>query len=213
MLTGPRCRSPHPIPWNGCTAISRAEAGDAPPRDCRMFRPLLSAIIMKLLAKTAEERYQTAGGLERDLRRCVAEWETQRAHWRLRARRTRHARPASDPRATLWTRGASPKRCWPPSTRVPEKAAPLELVSGLWLFRHRQVLGRQMSSTRCWCRRADCSASGKFRPAQAATSRIRLSRRAFSEPGPGRCSVKNEIGPCASGATALARGAGERTQV
>jgi serine/threonine protein kinase len=38
----------------------------------------LSAIVMKLLAKTAEERYQTAGGLERDLRRCLAEWETQR---------------------------------------------------------------------------------------------------------------------------------------
>ena len=35
----------------------------------------VSAIIMKLLAKTAEERYQTAGGLESDLRRCLAEWE------------------------------------------------------------------------------------------------------------------------------------------
>ena len=31
---------------------------------------------MKLLAKTAEERYQTAAGVERDLRRCLAEWET-----------------------------------------------------------------------------------------------------------------------------------------
>ena len=30
---------------------------------------------MKLLAKTAEERYQTAAGLEADLRRCLAEWE------------------------------------------------------------------------------------------------------------------------------------------
>ena len=30
---------------------------------------------MKLLAKTAEERYQTAAGLEHDLRRCLAEWE------------------------------------------------------------------------------------------------------------------------------------------
>jgi predicted ATPase len=29
---------------------------------------------MKLLAKTAEERYQTAAGVERDLRRCLAEW-------------------------------------------------------------------------------------------------------------------------------------------
>src|ERR1700758_5570713 len=31
----------------------------------------VSAIIMKLLAKTAEDRYQTAAGLERDLRRCL----------------------------------------------------------------------------------------------------------------------------------------------
>ncbi len=37
----------------------------------------LSAIIMKLLAKTAEERYQTAAGAESDLRRCLAEWETR----------------------------------------------------------------------------------------------------------------------------------------
>jgi len=37
----------------------------------------LSAIIMKLLAKMAEERYQTAAGLESDLRRCLAEWETE----------------------------------------------------------------------------------------------------------------------------------------
>src|SRR5262245_12406618 len=37
----------------------------------------ISAIIMKLLAKTAEERYQTAAGLERDLRRCLAHWEVQ----------------------------------------------------------------------------------------------------------------------------------------
>jgi len=37
----------------------------------------VSAIIMKLLAKTAEERYQTAAGVEHDLRRCLADWETQ----------------------------------------------------------------------------------------------------------------------------------------
>jgi PAS domain S-box-containing protein len=34
----------------------------------------VSAIVMKLLAKTAEERYQTAGGVEHDLRRCLAGW-------------------------------------------------------------------------------------------------------------------------------------------
>ncbi len=37
----------------------------------------LSALIMKLLAKTAEERYQTAAGLERDLRRCLSDWEAR----------------------------------------------------------------------------------------------------------------------------------------
>ena len=36
---------------------------------------IVSQIVMKLLAKTAEERYQTAAGLEYDLRRCLAEWE------------------------------------------------------------------------------------------------------------------------------------------
>src|SRR5262249_39312781 len=36
-----------------------------------------SAIIMKLLAKTPEERYQTAYGVESDLRRCLAEWDTR----------------------------------------------------------------------------------------------------------------------------------------
>ena len=40
----------------------------------------LSAIVMKLLAKTALERYQTARGIAADLRRCQAEWE---AHGRI----------------------------------------------------------------------------------------------------------------------------------
>ena len=35
----------------------------------------ISSIVLKLLAKNAEDRYQTAAGLEADLRRCLAEWE------------------------------------------------------------------------------------------------------------------------------------------
>jgi PAS domain S-box-containing protein len=38
----------------------------------------VSHIIMKLLAKTAEERYQTAAGVEHDLQHCLAEWQRQR---------------------------------------------------------------------------------------------------------------------------------------
>ena len=37
----------------------------------------VSAITMKLLSKTAEERYQTAAGVEGDLRHCLSEWESQ----------------------------------------------------------------------------------------------------------------------------------------
>ncbi len=36
----------------------------------------LSAMVMRLLAKTADERYQTAAGLEVDLRHCLAQWES-----------------------------------------------------------------------------------------------------------------------------------------
>jgi serine/threonine protein kinase len=35
--------------------------------------PSVSAIVSRLLAKTAEERYQTAAGVESDLRRCLAQ--------------------------------------------------------------------------------------------------------------------------------------------
>jgi PAS domain S-box-containing protein len=50
----------------------------APPSErLRNIPSAVSAITMKLLAKTAEERYQTASGVENDLRRCLCEWQSQ----------------------------------------------------------------------------------------------------------------------------------------
>jgi PAS domain S-box-containing protein len=49
----------------------------SPPDRIAKLPPPLSAIVMGLLAKAVEERYQTAMGLEADLRRCLAEWETR----------------------------------------------------------------------------------------------------------------------------------------
>jgi PAS domain S-box-containing protein len=50
----------------------------APPSERLQDVPThVSAIVMKLLAKTAEERYQTAAGVESDLRHSLAEWETR----------------------------------------------------------------------------------------------------------------------------------------
>ena len=64
-----------PMEWVHCH-IARQPT---PPRERYKNVPAsVSAIVMKLLAKTAEERYQTAAGVESDLRRCLTEWETQR---------------------------------------------------------------------------------------------------------------------------------------
>jgi PAS domain S-box-containing protein len=76
MLTGnlPFTAS-HPMEWVHCHIARKA----VPPGERLKNIPTpVSAIVMKLLAKTAEERYQTAAGVESDLRRCLAEWETQR---------------------------------------------------------------------------------------------------------------------------------------
>jgi PAS domain S-box-containing protein len=61
-----------PLEWVHCH-IARQPV--APADRAETPRPL-SAIIMKLLAKNAEERYQTAAGLEADLRRCFTEWHS-----------------------------------------------------------------------------------------------------------------------------------------
>jgi hypothetical protein len=37
---------------------------------------MVEALVLKLLAKTAEERYQTAGGVAADLQTCLAAWES-----------------------------------------------------------------------------------------------------------------------------------------
>ena len=49
-----------------------------PSRVVRKVPERLGAIVMRLMAKTAEERYQTAAGVEADLARCLEEWEAQR---------------------------------------------------------------------------------------------------------------------------------------
>src|SRR5262245_22010220 len=63
-----------PMEWVHCH-IARTPA---PPGERLQGVPgAVSQIVVKLLAKPAEQRYQTAAGLERDLRRCLADWERQ----------------------------------------------------------------------------------------------------------------------------------------
>src|SRR5713226_481067 len=74
MLTGALpFAAADPLEWIHCH-IARQPT---PPGERAAVPEQLSTIIMKLLAKNAEERYQTASGLEADLRRCLGEWEAQ----------------------------------------------------------------------------------------------------------------------------------------
>src|SRR5882672_4927398 len=73
MLTGALpFAAADPLEWVHCH-IARQPI---PPADRATVPEPLSAITMKLLAKNAEERYQTDSGLEADLRRCLAEWRS-----------------------------------------------------------------------------------------------------------------------------------------
>jgi PAS domain S-box-containing protein len=74
MLTGSLPFSASdPMEWVHCHIARRP----VPPSDRLKTVPVpVSQIVMKLLAKTPEERYQTAAGVEQDLRHCLTQWET-----------------------------------------------------------------------------------------------------------------------------------------
>jgi PAS domain S-box-containing protein len=75
MLTGslPFTAS-DPMEWVHCHIARQAYA---PGERASGIPEVLSSVVMKLLAKTADERYQTAAGVEADLRRCLSEWQSQ----------------------------------------------------------------------------------------------------------------------------------------
>jgi PAS domain S-box-containing protein len=76
MLTGalPFMAS-DPMEWVHCH-IARQPV--PPAERLKDIPSIVSAFVSKLLAKTAEERYQTAAGVESDLRRCLAQWQRER---------------------------------------------------------------------------------------------------------------------------------------
>ena len=104
----------------------------------------LSAIVMKLLAKTAEERYQTAAGVEADLRRCLAEWESHGRIEPFPLGASRRIGPAADPGEALrpGARDRHAARFLRPG-RGERHAGTRARVR---LFRHRQVLGGERAA-------------------------------------------------------------------
>ena len=86
MLTGALPFSAaDPMEWVHCHIARKP----APPAERLKSVPaVLSGIVMKLLAKTAEDRYQTAAGVEHDLRRCLDRMGAPGTHRALCARRS-----------------------------------------------------------------------------------------------------------------------------
>jgi serine/threonine protein kinase len=73
MLTGVLpFKASDPTEWVHCHIDRRPVAPD---QYAKEIPAPLSAIVMKLLAKTAEERYQITAGVAGDLRHCLKEWE------------------------------------------------------------------------------------------------------------------------------------------
>lgn len=74
LLTGSLpCSGRDPMEWVHChIAIVPPPVVERNPR----IPPALSAIVMKLLTKDPEERYQTARGLQADLERCFERWRS-----------------------------------------------------------------------------------------------------------------------------------------
>jgi predicted ATPase/signal transduction histidine kinase/GAF domain-containing protein len=72
MLTGELpFTATHPAEWIHCHLARQP----IPPNERVNAVPeTVAAIVMKLLAKTPEDRYQTAVGVETDLRKCLKEW-------------------------------------------------------------------------------------------------------------------------------------------
>ena len=107
------------------------------------------------------------------------------AHWRLRARRTRHARPASDPRAKLYGRERRSEALLAAFDRVLKSGA-LELVlvsgySGIGKSSVVNELHKGNYSPRVgWSRRPAAWVAGSARASRMAVRALRLLRRPVS---------------------------------
>jgi hypothetical protein len=102
-----------------------------------------ASVLSVLLAKTPEDRYQTAAGLERDLRRCLAEWEAQG--------RTGEFPPGGNDTADrllipgkLYGRARDADAACRFRTHDENRRAPARARLGL--FRHRQILRRERAA-------------------------------------------------------------------
>ena len=130
-----------PMEWVHCHIAKRP----VPPAERRQGMPeVVSAIVMKLLAKTAEDRYQTAAGVEQRPAALPRAVGSRRPDRRIPARRTRHTRPAGHSGKAVWTRARDRDAARRLRARGDERDA--GAGARLRVLRHRQVIGGERAA-------------------------------------------------------------------
>ena len=172
-----RCRSRAAIRWSGCTATSPGSRY-RPASGCSGIPMRYRPIVMKLLAKTAEERYQTAAGLRGGSASVPRRVGGRAPHRAVRARRIGRADRLADPGDAVRSRGRGrgprrrvrpggrrrgrPSSCWSPAIRASANPP--------W----------STSFTGCSSRRADSSPPASSISTSATSRTPRLRRRSGS---------------------------------
>ena len=187
---------------SGCTATSPAPR--RPPSELVPELPeILSAIVLKLLAKMPEDRYQTARGLQRDLERCLAQWRADGQDRAVPAGRARRLGPPPDPAEALRARATSSPRCCSAFERVvgtgaaragAGRPATPASASPRW---SRSCTSRSSASGASSCPGSSTSTSAtsptprSSRPSGSSCSRSSPRARRRSRPGGSGCSARS----------------------
>jgi serine/threonine protein kinase len=172
MLTGALpFTAADPMEWVHCHLARRPVA---PAERQKEMPGAVSAIVMKLLAKRAEDRYQTAAGLEKDFRRCQTEWEAQRRidDFPLGEHDTPDRLLIPE---KLYGRRREVETLLVRSRRQRRRPG---IGPGLGLLRHREVLGRQRAAAGA----GTAARSFRFRQVRPVQTRHSL-----LDPGTGLC--------------------------
>ena len=135
----------------------------------------LAAMVLKLLAKMPEDRYQTARGLLHDLERCAASLAARRRHRAVRARRAGRGRRAAGAREAVRPRARDRRAARRLRARGVERrrrAAARDGPPG-----RRQVGARRRAAPAGRCGSARCSSRASSTSTRATSPTRRWSRR------------------------------------
>ena len=146
-----------PVGWIHCHVARKPPPPDEIVPGCRQRS---RAIVLKLLAKVPDDRYQSAAGLEHDLERCLRPMARDRPDRALLARGARRLRSLPHSAEALWPRAR--KRGAARRVRAGRRPRHVRAGARLGLLGNRQVGASCKSCTRSIVSRRGPFLAGKF---------------------------------------------------